>query len=146
MRGRDGEPKLSARATCRDYLKALAQYRSRIWKCARTGMANMTFEEALTSEANPVFPKVREPCAIVCKDRSPPPSFSVPRPRPCATPWQSRLLIVSTGRRRGHPAAGTERTQIQSHFNLASTISAGSACIDRANTSRPPIRFNMPFG
>lgn len=44
--------------SCRDYLKALSQYRSRIWKCARTGMANMTFEEALTSEANPIFPKV----------------------------------------------------------------------------------------
>jgi len=36
---------------CREYLRALASYRQRIWGCKHTGVGNLSYEEALASEA-----------------------------------------------------------------------------------------------
>ena len=36
---------------CRDYLRQLNLYRTRAWTCGATGQGGLTYEEALTSEA-----------------------------------------------------------------------------------------------
>lgn len=46
----------------REYLSKLARYRQRVWTCSRTGASNMTYEEALSSEANLKVAKVRILC------------------------------------------------------------------------------------
>ena len=53
---------------CSEYIAALSQYRQRKWTCMRTGASGLTYEEALTSEAN-LKVKVWSPCCV--------PSFAV---------------------------------------------------------------------
>ena len=44
-------PTLNGHPLCRLYSAKLAQYRKRVWTCAATQAGELTFEEALASEA-----------------------------------------------------------------------------------------------
>lgn len=52
-----GDPQFTR--PCRQYLAAITRYRQRVWTCARTRASGLTYEEALSSEAN-LKPKVRD--------------------------------------------------------------------------------------